>query len=398
MVPVPAIFPAAADWAQARPFGCVVGRSLRDILGELTGPPRVVVCTFAAVLPVELPGTIPVHAPWPVLRSGVDLCFLIHPGPLPARARARIASGPLAFLHLHDAAGVSADMIPGKLLLDARARVLRGELEALARRHPPAAVELRALAELGPGPPVRELGRVAVIGPDAGRREAVRALLGDFEVRDAADVDVVVAVAPESGWGAADVGTLRDAFERVGRMLSTAPMPSGGPEVVVARAGEELPGLVKRLLAQPAVAPTPELLPVGGRRALAVLRQRERQRFEFELSQCTQTSQLAELARNHHLGSLPGRGVRALVEPLTFALVAAVAVARLGWPLSPVLGMVAGTLAGGMSVVLRWRAGERRRVRELAGELRQRWGLPDITSGESDTPSGWIRRELSLSE
>ncbi|QGU08510.1 hypothetical protein COCCU_13055 [Corynebacterium occultum] len=399
MAPVPAIFLAAADWAQARPFGCVVGQSLREILSGLTGPPRVTACTFSAVLPLDLPGAIAVHAPWPVTQSGVDLCFLIHPGPLPARARARIAAGPLTFIHLQDAAELSGSRISQKMLLDARARALAGELQALALRHPALAGELGELAALGPGIREPERKRVAVIGPDAGACGAVRDLLANFEVLDSAEVDAVVAVAPAVGWDASDSRTLSDAFHRVGRLLSTAPLPAGAPDgAVVVRSPTEIPGMLQRLLAHPAVTARPELLPGGGRRALAVLRQREGQRFEFELSECTQTSQFRELAQRRGLGPIPAPGVRHVLEPLVFGVLAAGAVARLGWPLSPVVGMVAGTLAGGISAVLRWRSGERRRMRELSLELRRRWGMPDITSGESGTPGGWIRRELSMSE
>ncbi|MGP6175217.1 hypothetical protein [Corynebacterium sp. A21] len=398
MAPVPAIFVATVDWAQARPFGCVVGQAMRDILAELTGPPRVAACTLAAVVPMEIPGVVAVPAPWPVAQPGVDVCFLVHPGELPARVQSRMASGPVVFIHTRSPAEISPDLIDPELLIDARATALAGELEALALRHPGLAAELRSLALLRPPAPVERRRRVAVIGPDPAACAQLRTALGDFRVVDSADVDAVVAVAPDTGWSLTDVPTLLDAQERGRRLLSTAPLPAGSPPAVVARSVAEVPALLARLLDQPAVVVAPELARGQVQRALGILRQREIKYFQYELSECTQTSQLVDMAERWELGPLPARGVRPLVEVLMFAGLSVAAIARLAWPLSPALAILAGTLAAGMVAVLRWRSGERQWVRGLAAELRRRWDEPDITSGHGGSPSGWMKQQLSLAE
>lgn len=396
MAPVPAIFVATVDWAQARPFGCVAGQTMRNVLAELTGPPRVSACTLSAVVPMELPGVVAVPAPWPVAQPGVDACFLVHPGELPAWVRSRMASGPVIFIHLRSPAEISPDLIDPELLIDARARALAGELEALALRHPGLAPELRELALLGPAAPTGRQQRVAIIGPVPALCAQVRAVLGDFEVVDSAEVDAVVAVSPAVGWSVRDLPTLIDAHERGRRLLSTAPLPVGSPPAVVARSVAEVPELLRRLLEHPVVVAVPELARGHAQRALSTLRQREMRCFQYELSECTQTSHLGYLAERWEMGPLPAREARQLVEVLVFAGVSVVTIARLGWPFSPVLGILTGSLAGGMVAMLRWRSGERQRMRELTAELRRRWGEPGITSGRDSSPGGWVRQQLSV--
>lgn len=399
MAQTPPIFTATAAWVQDRPFGCPAGTALRDILLTLTGPPRVAACTLSAPVPLDLPGTIPVTAAWPVTQPGVDLCFLIHPAPLPPRVRSRLAQGPALFVHVRTTAEIT--LTDEAALLPVRARLLRGELRALALRHPEFAGELNGLAALAPAEaPTPEPPTLAVIGPAPERRRELSARLADFRILESGDVDAVVAVAAPEGWAATDAATLIDARNRIGRLVSTAPLPDGvaGPGVAVARRDSEVPDLLEQLLTRPRAGAAPAPEPGNWHRALTHLRRQGLRRLEREVNECTQTSQLAAVAERHGLGELPARGRWQLLTPFLVALVVGIGVGRVSWPLHPGLAVVGAVVLGGLVGLLRWRQAQRHWLREAADVLRRRWMQPDITSVGSMGPVGWLRRELVVEE
>lgn len=401
VVLTPPIFAAAADWAQARPFGCTAGQTVREVLHQLTGPPRVTACTLSASVPLELPGATEVRTTWPVTQPGVDVCFVIHPGELPPRIRSRMWAGPALFLPVRAVEEITPALLDQHRLLAARARILAGELHALALRYPEHGEQLRALAGLAPQLAPPDPG-IAVIGPEADRCAALAEKLAlHFEVRNGADVDAVVAVAPRGGWGPGDVATLRDAAVRVGRLVSTAPLPAGSNlSGAVARRDAEIPRLLQALLRQPRAGSVPEPDPVTGnwRRALGRLRRREGIRLDRLLNRCTQTSQLAVVAQEYGLGELPRENHLVGLEPVLTAVLLGLGAARLLWPLSPVLGMVVATFLGGAIGVVRVRARRQRRLRELRTELHRRWMEPDITSQAAAGPVAWLRHRLAVTE
>lgn len=395
VVLTPPIFAATADWAQARPFGCSAGQTAREVLHYLTGPPRVTACTLSASVPLELPGTTEVRATWPVAQPGIDACFVIHPGELPPRVRARMLAGPALFIPVQAIEEITLGLIDQHRLLAARARILSGEMRALAIRYPEHGERLRLLAELAPQPEPPPPG-IAVIGPEPDRRADLAEKLGaHFEIRDSADVDAVVAVAPRGGWGAGDIATLRDAVARVGRLVSTAPLPAGlnVPGAVARREAEILP-LLRGLLRQPRASTGPEPVPGNWRRALGQLRRREAIRFDRLLNRCTQTSQLTAVAREYGLGELPPENRLAGLEPVMVAVLLGSGAARLLWPWSVALGVFAAVFIGGIIGVLRWRARRQRRLREARAELHRRWMEPDITSRVAAGPAAWLRSQL----
>lgn len=401
MAVTPAIFAAAERWAQSRPYGCSAGQAVRDILVQLTGPPRVAACTLSAPVPLNLAGTTAVRAAWPVTQPGVDVCFLIHRGPPPPRVRSRMTEGPALFLHVQSAAGISAELIPDAELLAARVRLLCGELRALALRHPEFAEPLRALADLAPGEPAAVRRTVAVIGPDpAACRSVSEQLESEFCVRESGDVDAVVAVAAAEGWSTADAATLTDALGRIGRLVSTAPLPAGVPDtgVVVAPGLADVPRLLEQVLARPRAASTPAVEPGNWRRAMGQLRRRSLRQLEAEAKECTQTSQIAAVAERHGVGPLPERGVFSRLEPGLVAVLVGCGVVRLLWPLVPVLAVLTAVVVAVMVGVARWRMAERKWLREMSVELRRRWAEPDMTSAVEAGPAGWVRRQLAMKE
>src|SRR5699024_5477744 len=112
---------------------------------------------------------------------GIDVLVLVHPGPLTAPVRSRVAAGPQAVVvvaALPESVPFSPELLPR-----VRARLLHGELRALAARHPHLAGELRAVAGAGGQPP--RTPRVAVISPDP----AARVELPGMEVVADAHVD-----------------------------------------------------------------------------------------------------------------------------------------------------------------------------------------------------------------
>ncbi|MDO5511246.1 hypothetical protein [Corynebacterium sp.] len=340
----PEMFIRAADWAQERDFGCPVGLALRRILLELTGPPRVGACTLDG--PVPLPGwpVREVCVRWPVLTPGADIVVLIHPGPLTAALRSRIAAGPQVILVVPELPA----RCPELPLIDARSRLLAGELRALASRHPAVAGELLAIA--GPDLPARGVPRVAVIGPGSPVVE-----LPGCEVVNDPHVDVVLAVAPPGGWNAADHPTLRDAARRCGRLVSTAPLPADVPGQVL-RSGQSELDAVWSALRRPVAVPEPR--PGTWLRAADHLERR----------------------RPVTPGSPPVFW-EVTAQAVALGAVAGLAAAQT----APAVGVAAAVTVGGM----RWWTGRReaRRawLREETARLRTR----------PSAPAAWLRRQVS---
>src|SRR5699024_7827807 len=163
MVDVPENFRAAAAWAEGRAFGDAAGMAVREVLNELTGPPRIGVCTVDAPVRVIVPGARMVHTHWPAVGSGTDVVLLIHAGEVPGRMRSRMRAGPQEFIHIEDKE--------------------QAEIRAVLAAH--------------------------------------------VEVVTSADADVVVAVPGGRGFLLVDAPTIQDAWRRVGRLVTLSPLPDG---------------------------------------------------------------------------------------------------------------------------------------------------------------------------
>lgn len=422
MVPVvqqaavtPLIFTRAADWAHARPFGCPVGVDLRRVLTDLTGPPRMGACGLDA--PVPLPAAWPPGHPvrevgvqWPATTPALDVVVFVHPGPVPPRVRSRLLAGPALFVHVPDLGAESARRVAAALtpdrLVAVRSRLLAGELRALAARRPDLAAQLHPIAALATDPAPRS-ARVAVIGPDGERRAAVTRRLVEalpaVEVVGHGDVEAVVAVAPERGWSTADASTLADAVRRVGRLVSTAPLPAGVDGHCAP--GDGLPEVLAAMLARPRAVELPDPRPGAWWRAAEHLERRRRRDFETQLQETVDLAaedgpaalaRLRRLARSRGAGvELPGRLV--LLEPLAQAVlmagVVAVAVGRAGWLAGPVVGVVAALVAGAVVGWLRWRQARRRRWAEWIGRQAARLRREQLRAVAG--PQLWLRRNLA---
>lgn len=248
MVDVPENFRAAAAWAEGRAFGDAAGMAVREVLNELTGPPRIGVCTVDAPVLVTVPGARMVHTHWPAVGSGTDVVLLIHAGAVPGRVRSRMRAGPQEFVHIEDKEQAENYTIGVPELLHIRKRLLNCELSALSVRFP----ELSGVVADPVPPQVAEAPRVVVIGPDADRVEEIRAMLAaHVEVVTSADADVVVAVPGGRGFLLVDAPTIQDAWHRVGRLVTLSPLPDGVcPQAVPA--GWDLVDTVRRVAEQPA--------------------------------------------------------------------------------------------------------------------------------------------------
>lgn len=411
MTATPPIFTRAANWAHARPFGCPAGRGLLHVLGELTGPPRVGACTLGA--PVALPADWPpgvtvreVGVCWPAPTAAVDVVVLVQAGRVPPRARSRMAAGPALFLHLPDLSAESGHRLAGHLdpatVVAIRARLLAGELHSLAVRHPHLAGELEAVAGTVT-PPSADGARITVIGPDErGRREVATQLAERFEVVGDGDVEAVVAVAPPGGWGPADTPTLADAARRVGRLVSTAPLPA---EVPGHRAAPgELASLLELVVARPREGPLPEARPGAWVRAVEQLERRRRRGVEERIRRAVELAgregpaalgEFRALGRELGVGEVPGPERRGLVEPLAqlllVSVVAGLALGRLLWAFDPGLGVAAGVCLAGALAVVRWRGLRRQRWLRWAGEQATRLRGAVAVDG----PRAWLRRTLA---
>ncbi len=257
MTEVPGIFLSAAAWAAGRPFGDAAGMAVRELLDGLTGPPRIGVCTVDAPVSITIAHATMVQTSWPAVGSGTDVVILLHAGEIPGRVRSRMRRGPQAFVHMEDKEQAEKYTIAPAELAEIRADLLGCELRALAIRFPEVAALIRRDRPSGPG-----ALRVVVIGPDAVRVAVLREKLAPHvTVVDSADADVVVAVPGERGFTLVDAPTIQDAWQRVGRLVTLSPLPSGVcPRAVPA--GRDLVDTVHRLGLQPAASSVPPV-PAG---------------------------------------------------------------------------------------------------------------------------------------
>ncbi|QGU05695.1 hypothetical protein [Corynebacterium comes] len=381
----PEIFIRAADWADARDFGCLAGIALRRVLLELTGPPRVGACTLDG--PARVPESWQVRevaVTWPATTPGIDVLVLIHPGPLTAAVRSRIAAGPQAVLVV-PALPESGPWSP-ELLLDVRTRLLHGELRALAARHPHVAEELLAVA--GAGGMTVPTPRIAVISPDP----QVRVELPGMEIVADAHVDAVLAVAPPAGWADVDHPTLRDAARRAGRLISTAPLPAEIPGTVV-RPGRPLADAVRHALTLPA-SPPPVPRPGTWLRAADQLERRRRLLLDARLADLVARRALGDLtalARGHGLAPASPPDLREVAgQAVLIALAVGVATGRSAWSVGPLAGVLVGAAAALAAGGLRWRRGRR--------EAHSVWARDEaarIRRAPTHAPAAWLRRTLA---
>ncbi|AGF73596.1 hypothetical protein [Corynebacterium halotolerans] len=421
-VPTPVIFTRAADWAHGRPFGCRAGEDLRRTLIELTGPPRIGACGLDAAVPLPEDwlttlGAREVAVNWPVTTPGVDAVVFVHAGTVPPRVRSRMLAGPALFVRVPDLGEDAARQVIAALtpaaVLGARTHLLAGELHALAARHPGLAPGLESIAVLA-DPVMMPAVRVAVIGPEEARRGAVTHELShalpDVEIVDHGDVEAVVAVAPARGWGATDAPTLADAARRVGRLVSTAPLPAGvaGHHTVEG----ELAAVLTAVLDRPRTVELPEPRPGAWSRAADHLERRRRRTLELRLQEAVALAgddnraalaSFRRLARQLGGGEVTEPGREVLLEPLAqaglLAVLAGAAVGRLVWALDPVTGAGAGIAVGALVGWLRWRRAHRQRwtawAGEQAGRLRRGYLQAGGAGGAPAGPQAWLRRALT---
>ncbi|GAB3594810.1 hypothetical protein CFAEC_12555 [Corynebacterium faecale] len=293
MTSVPAIFRAVAAWAEGRPFGDPAGMAVRELLHELTGPPRIGVCTVDAPVQVVIPGAIMVRTTWPAVGSGADVILLVHPGDLPGRVRSRMRTGPQKFVHIEDKEQAENYTIGVSELVEVREQLLSGGIRALATRFP----QLTALVP-AMGPAETPLPRVVVIGPDPGQVDDVRARLRPHvTVVESADADVVVAVPGGRGFMLIDAPIIQDAWHRVGRLVVLSPLPAGMcPQAVPA--GSDLVDTIARVAGHPAgweipVVPTGKWIQAHDRMRLA------RQAQIHQLHRSGDRRGMRELAKLH---------------------------------------------------------------------------------------------------
>lgn len=248
MAKVPEIFRATAAWAEGRPFGDAAGMAVFAVLGELTGPPRIGVCTVDAPVNVTIAGAVMVHTAWPAVGSGTDVVLLIHPGTVPGRVRSRMQVGPQKFVCIKDKEQAENYSVAISELAAIRERLLICELRALAPRFP----EVNDLIPELPVEQQQQQPRVVIISPDP---EQVATLCVELEphftVVNSADADVVVAAPGKCGFTLADAPTIQDAWQRVGRLVTLSPLPEGMCPGAVP-AGRNLVATINRLASAPA--------------------------------------------------------------------------------------------------------------------------------------------------
>lgn len=230
------------DWLAQHTTNTDVTRALAAARSDLRGPLRVGACTLDGPAPCA---AAPVHVTWPVLGTGtgIDLCFIIHAGRLPAAAAARLrAPVPGPVLRVVDsAAAITPELIESlrPAVDQAREAMLAAQCEALAYRFPAA----RGLAAFTAPRPVGPTRTVVVTGPpDAPVAEVAESLRGVVVVADVPDPDCVIAVAPPGGWDGAELADLPRP------LVSTAP----GPSDVAVCPAERLPTWLPDYLAREA--------------------------------------------------------------------------------------------------------------------------------------------------
>lgn len=272
---VPAVFLKAAAWAESQPLSDPAARAVQQVLFQLTGPPRIGVCTLDAAVDISIPGAVMVRTTWPAVGSGADVVLLVHPGELSGRVRSRMRFGPQLFVHIEDKDKLSNYTVEISELIKVRERLLIGELQALSRLFP----------QLTPGilvsrQPVAEIPRVAVIGPDMQAVALLRTQLAPHvELSDSAGVDVVVAVAGPTGFLLVDAPILQDAWHRVGRLVVCSPLPVGVCPGAVP-AGSDIVETVLKLARMPIKEQFPQV--PSGRWDQVVARWERKDDLEFQ--------------------------------------------------------------------------------------------------------------------
>ena len=384
VVDVPENFRVAAAWAEGRAFGDAAGMAVREVLKELTGPPRIGVCTVDAPVRVTVPGARMVHTPWPAVGSGTDVVLLIHAGDVPGRVRSRMRAGPQEFIHIEDKEQAENYTIGVSELVGIRERLLTCELKALSARFP----ELSGLV----GDPVRprgaEMPRVVVIGPDHDRVAEVRSFLAvHVEVVASADADVVVAVPGGRGFLLVDAPTIQDAWRRVGRLVTLSPLPDGVcPQAVPA--GWDLVDTIHRVADQPAGWDLPAVPDARWVQAVERMERQwhhERRRQVLDLRLAGDRRGMREWAM-HHGYTLPPEPVMTAMDLAT----------GIGW----VVGMCIvrpDFLPLGVMVVIIYLAQRRRRAMVRWWDAVPRALELDTTSARTGTGSGpveWLRGQV----
>lgn len=382
MTAVPMSFRAAAAWAQGRPFGDPAGMAVRELLHELTGPPRIGVCTVDAPVQVTVPGAIVVRTAWPAVGSGTDVVLLVHPGDLPGRVRSRMRTGPQKFVHIEDKEQAENYTIGVSELVEVRERLLSGGIRALAMRFP----ELTALIP-SVGPVEAPLPRVVVISPDPGQVDDMRARLRPHvTVVESADADVVVAVPGDRGFMLIDAPIIQDAWHRVGRLVVLSPLPAGMcPQAVPA--GCDLVGTITRLASQPAgweipAVPAGKWIQAHDRMRLA------RQAEIHRLRRSGDRRGMRELAKEHGEVLPPAPRLPTAHLATVAGLIVGVCIIRVDL-LPVVLGIM------GMHLLRLYQ----RRVQNWWDQASQLLSL-DTTSegvGQCRGPFGWVREQFRQS-
>lgn len=383
------------------------------MLSGLLGPLRVGACTVDASIPLPDWGMREVTVHWPALGQGVDAVVLVHSGTLTASIRSRMTAG-LGLILVAESLNeethrrLRAELGP-ETLMSIRTRQLSDQLHILASRYPDVADELRAIAGYCPPVVASSVARVAVIGPEPATREvAVTELVdGGMDVVDSADVDVAVAVAPRSGWSAADTPTLADAAQRAGRLVSTAPLPAGVDGVFFGH-DSSLIDAVSHSLAHPRVLPATR--PAAWAHATAGMERRRRVQLNDRLSE------LLILARKDEGSAISGLaatarecGVESEITEATLSVnypavlwpalliggMSGLTAGRSVWSIHPVAGLVAGLVALTIVGCWRWRIDRREaRLRCLEQEVDRLRRSPLLMHAVRAGPVSWLRREL----
>lgn len=255
-------FPALLGWLESLPAhnaghagvvgepmdpGVIQARTaaveLAKILQCHAGPVRVGACTVAESLelPDLGPGWLPVAVSWPVLTHAVDVVLVgwsatVDKGSIvDAKARARmrgIHAESAVYFHVVEEevlrgadVGALREVVEGidpARIEQVRLLRLAREVAALRQRFPHAGLPA---CEFLPAPvPLR----VSVISPDKrcrGSWVARARELGEM-VSPLSPVDVIIAVAPATGWRSADKEVLKEAVARAGIVFVTARLPS----------------------------------------------------------------------------------------------------------------------------------------------------------------------------
>ncbi|MEJ6013206.1 hypothetical protein WG936_05060 [Corynebacterium sp. H127] len=336
------------------------------LLARSEALPRVGACTLEYPVRIKLPDAHSVHLAWPAIGADVDVVFLVHPAALPARVRDRISAGPAEFVVVSAATDIPAawsELDPARVEA-ARLRSLHAGLSSLGLEVPEIASPVEASGSVV----------VGVVGPEESDRQRVREQVAaaGFALGQGVHVDVVVAVAPAGGWRKADYPNLDKAFVQVGRLIITAPIPSGVCPEAVLTAEQEIPHVIDTVVKNPPLAPLPAVNPLSWERSVARLEQLQR----------AQQLQRVENGGPDDL-SIPW-GVLALVlaDALVITILSYVGLSRVvasGFALA--VAVLVGLVRGWVQLRDRLQAWRRTRAR--------------LVSATASGPGAWVRRKLA---